>query len=103
MILLRRSDLGAPRPTGCLTNFCSVDCDVGRSSKPSSSKPSPKWRALRGLVRVLFEAASRAKASAPRSRGLDGLGDLIVDLDTARELGRNSALLVEDSESCRRK
>jgi hypothetical protein len=54
------------------------------------------------LVICRFAAASRAKTSAPRGFRF-GLGDLMVDLETARDVGRNSVLLFEDSESCRRK
>ena len=102
-ILVRKVDcFGGPRPTGSLMNFCSESRDVGRSSKPSSSKPSPKCRRRTGLVICRFAAASRAKTSAPRGFRF-GLGDLIVDLEKARDVGRNSVLLFEDSESCLRK
>jgi hypothetical protein len=58
-ILARNVDcLGGPRPTGSLTNFCSESRDVGRSSKPSSSKPSPKCLLRTGLVICRFAAAS---------------------------------------------
>lgn len=96
-ILLRSADcLGGPRPTGSFMKRCSVSREVGRSSNPSSSKPSPKCRRRTGLVICRFTAASLANASAPLRRGL---GDLIVDLETAREEGRNSTLVFEDSES----
>src|SRR5271154_6696404 len=52
------SDFGAPRPTGCLTNLFSSVAEVGRSSKISSSVPSPKLRRLVGFVIVLFAAAA---------------------------------------------
>lgn len=69
---------------------------MGKSSKPSSSKPSPKWRRLTGFVICLLDAASFARASAPRARDLDGLGERIFDLETALEEGRNSLLAFED-------
>ena len=98
-ILVRRPEiLGGPRPIGSLTNFCSESRDVGKSSKPSSSQPSPKCLRRTGLVICRFDAASRARASAPLGFRL-GLGDLMVDLDTAREAGRRSVLVDDDSES----
>jgi hypothetical protein len=98
-ILLRRPDnLGGPRPIGSFMNLCSESREVGKSSKPSSSNPSPKCLRLTGLVICRFAAASRAKASAPLGFRF-GLGDLMVDLDTAREDGRRSVLIDDDSES----
>ena len=41
---LLRSDLGAPRPVGYLTNLLSAEEEVGKSSNDSSSVPSPKFR-----------------------------------------------------------
>ncbi len=98
-ILVRRPEiLGGPRPIGSLMNFCSESREVGKSSKPSSSQPSPKCLRRTGLVICRFDAASRARASAPLGFLL-GLGDLMVDLDTAREDGRRSVLVDDDSES----
>lgn len=51
---LARTDRGAPRPMGFLVYLLSVETDVGRSSKDSSSVPSPKLRRFVGLVRVRF-------------------------------------------------
>lgn len=65
-LLLR--DLGAPRPTGCLMNLLSALADVGRSSKMSSSLPSPKLRRRVGFVMVfLAAAASSAGVRLPRT------------------------------------
>jgi len=98
-ILVRRPEtFGGPLPIGSLINLCSESREVGKSSNPSSSNPSPKCLRRTGFVNVRFAAASRAKASAPRGFRL-GLGDLIVDLDTARDDGRRSVLVDEDSES----
>ena len=49
---------GSPRATGCLVNLDSTDVEVRRSSKASSSVPSPKARRRVGLVRVRLAAAS---------------------------------------------
>ncbi len=62
------TDLGAPRAIGCLTNFDSVVADVGKSSKTSSSLPSPKALRRMGFVTVRLEAASRVRDSGATSR-----------------------------------
>ncbi len=56
-------DFGAPRERGCFVNLVSTEADVGRSSKASSSFPSPKALRRIGLVSVFLDAASRARAS----------------------------------------
>lgn len=80
---------------GCFKNLASACVDVGRSSKASSSWPSPKFLPRRGMVSL-----PQASGVFSVGRYRRGLGDRIVDRDTAREFGRNSMV---GSESCRRK
>jgi hypothetical protein len=89
------SDFGAPRPTGCLTNLFSSVAEVGRSSKISSSVPSPKLRRLVGFVIVLFAADGRSLLLLP---GVSGRRLDSRDIDL-RGIGPS----FEPSESWRRK
>lgn len=59
-LLLR--DLGAPRPIGILVNLLSALAEVGRSSKISSSVPSPKLRRRVGFVTAFLAAAASSAA-----------------------------------------
>lgn len=66
--------LGAPYPAGALENLDSTVADVGRSSKISSSVPSPKLRLRAGLVIGFFAwAASSAGVKLLRRPGVSGL------------------------------
>lgn len=89
--LLRNwTDFGAPWAIGCLMNLDSADVEVGRSSKASSSVPSPNARRRVGLVSVRLEAASLVKASGATSRrevGVVGRGWGLESRDIGRLLG----------------
>ena len=61
---------------GCLTNFASPVFEVGRSSNPSSSEPSPYPRRRTGSV-TRFVAATRANDLVAKSRRGFGVFDLI--------------------------
>lgn len=67
-----RNTLGAPLPPGSFMNFCSVTLLVGRSSKTSSSLPSPKFRFLLGLVSKFVAAAALRSATACEAALLGG-------------------------------
>jgi hypothetical protein len=81
---------------GCFKNLASACVDVGRSSKASSSWPSPKFLGRRGMLNL----PQLSGVTFSVGRYMRGLGERIVDRDTAREFGRNSMV---GSESCRRK
>ena len=61
-----RTDLGAPRPVGVLTNLLSAATDVDKSSNDSSSVPSPKLRRLVGRVRVRFAEETESGVDSPK-------------------------------------
>lgn len=83
--------LAVPPVRGCLRNRVSDSREVGRSSNPSSSWPSPKCFLFLGLLRRSHVSAATLYRC--------GLGDRTPDLEKARETGRRSMAL---SESWRR-
>lgn len=62
---LARTDLGAPRPVGVLTNLLSASTDVDRSSNDSNSVPSPKLRLLAGRVMVRLVELRESALGSP--------------------------------------
>lgn len=98
--LLRR-DFGAPRPIGCLTNLLSMVAEVGRSSKISSSVPSPKFRRRAGFVMVFLAARVNSGGATFRPVGpRPGVSGRCVRRE--KDLGTNAPPSLESPESCRR-
>lgn len=94
------TDFGAPRAIGCFMNLDSVEAEVGRSSKASSSLPSPNALRRVGLVRVRLDAASRVSDSgAWRPVGVVGRWFTLV----SREIGRLTGTFSFESEDPGRK
>ena len=79
-----RAAFGAPRATGATVNRFSTLALVGRSSKVSSSVPSPKLRFLVGWVSVPILAASLRRCSGARVGGVSLLAVVLLPVD---ELG----------------
>ena len=84
--LFRRDALG-PLVIACLRYLVSVSLDVGRSSKPSSSWPSPKFFLFLGRLSLSHVSAATLYRW--------GLGDRMADLENDREMGRISIAFSE--------
>lgn len=89
-----RSEDGGGRELGGLTKRCSFVADVGRSSKSSSSVPSPKLRRREGRVTVRLAAASRARVAGATSRRADlvGVSGGARDMELGRGTGDEALL-----------